>query len=78
MSQTIRAKFHCSQVAKTNWKAEIAELHAVTAGDKEESENTYFNKATPGGKLSITIDNPNAQGFLKPGSEYYIDFTEVL
>jgi hypothetical protein len=74
----VRAKFMCSQVTKSAWGSEIAECNAVMAkpGDPM-GENAQFNKATPNGKLLITIDNPAVQGFFKPGKEYYLDFTEV-
>ena len=41
----------------------------------ELEENQRFNKASPSGELSITIDNPAAQGFLQPGKSYYLDFS---
>lgn len=73
----MRAKFHCVQVTKTAWGSEIAELTAVTGKQGELSENASFNKATPNAQLKMQIDNPAAQGFLKPGGEYYLDFTEA-
>lgn len=40
-------------------------------------ENKSFWDATPQGDLSMTIDNPSAAEFFKPGLEYYIDFSEA-
>lgn len=70
-----RAKFKCNHV--TNFgEYENASLHAVYAGDKNEEDN-QFSKATPSGSLEITISNPAAIGFFKPGKDYYLDISEV-
>lgn len=34
-------------------------------------------KATPSGNMELVIDNPDAQGFLKPLKKYYITITEA-
>jgi len=38
-------------------------------------ENKAFWDATPSGEISMTINNPRAAEFFKPGQEYYIDFS---
>ena len=74
----IRAKFRCDLVSKTAYY-ESVELCAVGPNNGEvlNSENASFAKATPNGSLKMTIDNPDAQGFFKPGKSYYLDFTEA-
>jgi hypothetical protein len=69
----IRSKFRVNEVVKTEY-SETAKLTAVCE-DKPGDENTRFNKATPSGSISITIDNPAAQGVLVPGKQFYVDFT---
>lgn len=68
----IRAKLHVSQVILTDYGQEQAELHAVCSNTPEDNS---FAKATPAATMKITIDNPAAQGFLRPGHDYYVDFT---
>jgi hypothetical protein len=73
----MRAKFQVQELTKMAWGQERAKLSAVPFNkDKPEGEDSTFAKATPNGSMEIYIDNPGAQGFLKPGSYYYLDFTE--
>ena len=69
----IRAKMQVSSIT-LNGYSETAKLHAVYSGDKNSEDNTYA-KATPSATMDIQIDNPNAQGKLKPGMKVYVDFT---
>ncbi len=66
------AKFVCQSVAVQRHtpksdKHETVELHAVTG-----VENEPWSKFTPNGRLTMTIDNPSAQGQLEPGHAYKI------
>jgi hypothetical protein len=70
-SPIIRAKFNVESVLKTRWGSEETKLTAVIGTN---DDNKAWCKSTPCGNLSITIDNPQAQGKLIPGKEYYIDF----
>jgi hypothetical protein len=82
----MRAKFRCSRVEEikgTPWREpgapavaeekmrEEVELWAVTGAGANES----WAKATPGGYLRMTIDNPSAWGHFAVGGEYYLDFS---
>lgn len=73
----IRAKFSCESVTKFGYGSEQVKLRAVgpKTGEILNAENASFSKATPSGTLEMTIDNPEAQGFFKPGGEYYLDFS---
>lgn len=44
---------------------------------KQQSENAIFGMATPSGSVSLSIANPAAADFFKPGKKYYVDFTEA-
>lgn len=75
-----RAKFHCQSVEVFGYphnpkQTVTAKLFPVTSDDTP--ENQRFNKATPGGKLEIMIDNPVTQDFFVPGKFYFGDFTEA-
>lgn len=43
--------------------------------DSTTEENARFTRATPSGKLTLTVDNPGA--VFTPGRHYYLDFTLV-
>jgi hypothetical protein len=67
----IRAKMQVQQVVKTLY-SETVKLTAVCGGTPEDNS---FSKATPCASMEMTIDNPDAQGKLVPGKNYYLDFT---
>ena len=69
----MRAKFKCQQVNKMEFgeQAHLAPVHS------DSEENKSFSKYTPSGKLELMITNPNAEGFFKPGKEYYLDISEA-
>jgi hypothetical protein len=71
----MRAKFECDRVTR---KGNIEEVHlrAVYGGTTNREDNE-FSEATPTGDLTMTISNKKAQGFLKEGTQYYLDFTEA-
>jgi hypothetical protein len=71
---SILAKFTCSFIQE-NEGSKTAHLYAVYS---EDGENKDFAKATPGGNLSINIDNETAaSGFFEQGKDYYLTFTET-
>lgn len=69
-----RCKFRIESVKK--WAGQYEEIifDAVHGGTKE---NESFASATPTGKLVITVTNPAVIGKFTPGTEVYIDITEV-
>lgn len=69
----IRAKMKVLEVTKNEY-SERAKLTAVCGGSPEDNS---FAQATPCAELTITIDNPAAQGLLIPGKAFYVDFTRV-
>lgn len=69
----MRARFSVQQVTDNGY-SDIVTMGAVYCGDKNSEDNT-FAKATPNGKLEITIDNPELRGKIKPGQKFYLDFT---
>lgn len=59
----------------TTTYSESVKLSPVCGGQTSAEDNS-FSKATPGGKLELTVDNPSVKGFFKPGRKYYIDIVE--
>ena len=74
MSAQVRAKMSVNEIVVTSW-SEAVKLSPVCGGTNSAEDNS-FSKATPGGKLELTVDNPAVKGFFKPGRKYYVDITE--
>jgi hypothetical protein len=53
---------------------ENIELNAVYA---EEGVNKAWATATPSGRLTLSIDNPQAQGLFQKGKEYLVTIREA-
>lgn len=52
-------------------------LGAVSASDKERSENNIYHKHTPSGSIEMYVDNPHAEEFFTIGRVVYVDFSEA-
>lgn len=50
-------------------------LNAVYESGAPTAENVRFAKATPNGRIEMTIDNPDAWGIFVPGDQVYVDFS---
>lgn len=71
MATTVRAKFRCYHVTDYGGM-KTASLNAVYS---DKGENADYAKATPAGKLEISIDSGTpAAGFFEPGKDYYLTF----
>lgn len=46
-----------------------------TFGPKGESEDSTFSRFTPQADMTMTVNNPNLVGKIKPGQKFYLDFT---
>lgn len=52
------------------------ELTPVMGGGTSAEDNSYA-RATPAGKLELSIDNPALKGVIKPGQSFYVDLTLI-
>lgn len=79
MVEKVRGKFFVIGFRKDKYPGAtpMIELAAVSADDKERSENTMFSSATPYGEIKMQISNTEAAEFFKLGDEVYVDFTKV-
>lgn len=71
MEKNIIAKLHCESVLVSE-NSETPKFRAVY-GDSE--ENKSFSKYTPSASLELSITNPQAMGFFKPGRDYLVTIT---
>lgn len=75
---TTRAKFVCVGYTTTKWAAHADETRAFefqAQYDPDQPEDQRYAKATPVGKLTMTVDNPNVT--FEPGRAYYLDITPI-
>jgi hypothetical protein len=74
----MRAKMKVSKVVATEY-GETIEAAPVCGnkpfGKDGESEDNTFARFTPSGALSLTVNNPDLLGKIKPGQSFYVDFT---
>lgn len=76
----VRAKFRCLVVEDYGQSKKVKFSAACLDGppmSADQIDTARFNRATPSGELWMTIDNPNAAIQFKPGSHYYLDFSEA-
>ena len=75
---SIRAKFRCHSTTAYDpahgYAGTGVLLHAVYGNG---SDNAAWSKATPQGKVDLTITVPEAAAAFVPGQEYWLDFTPV-
>lgn len=70
---SVRAKFRCMSDM-----AMIGDQHSyrfIPVVDDGVPENERYHKYTPGGELTLVVDNPNVR--FKVGEHYYLDFNRV-
>lgn len=71
---SVRAKFIVTKVEVYQPTSRLIAMKPVYSQDPTH-ENKAFWDATPNGELTMTINNPTAAEFFRPGEEYYIDFS---
>jgi hypothetical protein len=72
---TVRAKLQLTKVTHTLGGAR--ELTFEARYDDKIPEDQRFQKATPWGQLTMTVDNPAALAQFMIGDHYYLDFKRV-
>ena len=73
ISPQTRCKFRCDSVTHHAYGSKTTILSAVHSSDIN-TEDHRFQKATPSGKLELTISHGD---FFEPGKSYYLDIQEV-
>jgi FtsZ-binding cell division protein ZapB len=74
----MRAKMLVSSVETTTYGETIKAAPVCgnnPFGPNGESEDNTFARFTPSGSLSLTVNNPDLLGKIKPGQKLYVDFT---
>lgn len=73
----LEARMVCVQMFKRGaHDPEVVKLEAFHTDDPTDP-NKAWSDATPSGALEMTISNPEAHGFFKPGATYAVRFEEV-
>lgn len=71
----IRAKFKVETRTELANGGFVVKLLPVIEGSEE---NKQFFKWTPGGAIDLMTINAEAGARLKPGTQFYVDFTEAV
>lgn len=66
----VRAKFRCASVTKDEYGDELVVLRPVLGG----ADNAEWSKATPAGKVELTVTADGARGKFEPGRDYVLTF----
>lgn len=74
-----RAKFKCNGITSHDWGVSL-DLSPVMPAYKDgkvdpDDENSKFFKASPSGKIELSVVNPEAAAQFEVGKEYFVDFT---
>jgi hypothetical protein len=74
---SVRAKFRCMGIthAFTNSAEYSAAVISLVPVWEQDGVNKIWSKATPQGKIEMTITNPDAVEQFELGKEYFVDFT---
>lgn len=71
---TARCKFQVVSMTHFGYDKNVREIILETRYDEKLSkEDIAFNKATPTGKMTVTINNPNVFDIFAPGNYVYLD-----
>jgi len=71
----VRGKFKLHEVTQTAWGGDGRTLVFMAEYDPDSPEDQSYSKATPTGRIQITVDNPAALEQFELGKAYYVDFT---
>lgn len=71
---SVRAKFSVYSKKEIVGGTEV-EMTPVIEMNNPNSENHYFWKATPNGRITMFITNMDAVDTFQVGKPYYVDFT---
>lgn len=74
---TVRAKFRCLEIkhAYSQSPDYVAATIVLSPVWEQDGVNRAWSKATPSGKLEMTVTNPAAVEQFELGREYFLDFT---
>lgn len=72
---TVRAKFTLVEITHTSWSTTSKRLKFMAQYDSTIPEDQRFQKATPTGEFSMSVDNPAALDQFELGKAYYFDIT---
>ena len=72
----VRGKFTVTAVTNRSANSTYVEIQMDAQYSQTPEDNSY-SKATPSGKITMTVTNPDAVAKLPIGGVFYVDFTPV-
>jgi hypothetical protein len=70
----VRGKFTLQSITQNSYGGDGRTLVFTAQYDPELSEDAAYSKATPTGRIEMTVDNPAALKQFKLGVAIYVDF----
>lgn len=71
----VRGKFKVVEITQVHWSKDARKVVLQPEYDSTIPEDQKYAKATPSGRIEMTIDNPPASDYLAIGKTFYVDFT---
>jgi hypothetical protein len=71
----VRGKFYVSRVSNMSATSTYVEVELNAQYSNGKPEDNSYSAATPSGKITMTITNPEAVEKLPIGGVFYVDFT---
>lgn len=73
----VRCKMKVVERKNQMWYSAEKPITAVVLNPVTDDANKTWAKYTPGGKIELTIDNPDAYDYFELGKTYFVDFIEA-
>lgn len=73
----VRCKMKVVERKNQVWYSSDKPTTAVVLTPVSGDENKTWAKYTPGGKIELTIDNPQAYDYFELGKTYFVDFSDA-
>lgn len=74
---SVRGKFVVSQVTRTHWNKDTAEITLTAQYSPNNPEDQSYAAATPTATILMSVTNPAAVATLELGKAFYVDFTPL-
>jgi hypothetical protein len=73
----VRAKFRVDHIDQYGPQFNDQATVVASATNVKDGDNKDWSKWSPSGQLTLSITNPDAAKFFRPGQVLWVDFSEV-
>jgi len=72
-----KMKVNSVEVHETGETLKMSPVCANSYPEDGSDENNTFARFTPSGSVELYVSNPDLAGKIRPGQEFFVDFTKV-